>query len=110
MTQRDVMRLNNALNAPATGKYQVKLWNAGNPDYRQDHTKPLPDTAVGWAQVDSFKEASELCRLYIEFYDLGGGNWTGGEITDQSGLVVARVSYNGRVWEAGKYAEKEILV
>ena len=91
-------KLELALNSKGR-KYSVKLSNVGNPDYRQDSEKPLPDTACGWAQVDTLKDAVELCRLYISFYDLGGGNWNGGLITqNDSGIVVGRVSYNGRVW------------
>lgn len=82
-----------------SGQYSVKLSNVGNPDYSQDPDRPLPETTVGWAMVDTLKQAVELCLLYISFYDLGGGNWNGGLITRKSdGLVIGRVSYNGRVW------------
>lgn len=81
------------------GAFTVKLANVGNPDYRQDSENPLPDTVCGWAHVDDLKSAVKLCRQYITFYELGGGNWSGGEITRVSdGLVIGRVSYNGRVW------------
>ena len=33
-------------------------------------------------------------------YDLGGGNWNGGQICEE-GRPLARVSYNGRVWDMG---------
>ena len=78
--------------------FAVHLCNAGNPDFRQDPEKKLPDTACGWAGVASPEEASALCRQYIEHYDLGGGNWTGGEIRDALGKPVGRVAYNGRVF------------
>ena len=106
--QADKLEL--ALNRRA-GRYSVKLSNVGNPDYRQDSSKPLPDTACGWARVNTLKEAVELCLLYIAFYGLGGGNWNGGLITQEAdGLVVGRVSYNGRIWadEAWTPNTKEI--
>ena len=87
------------------GKYAVKLSNVGNPDHRQDSRRPLPDTTCGWAHVDTIEEASEICRLYIGFYDLGGGNWNGGQIECQ-GAQVGRISYNGRAWDMNG---KEIL-
>ena len=37
------------------------------------------------------------CREFIDEHDLGGGNWSGGEVYEE-GTLVARVSYNGRVW------------
>lgn len=80
-------------------KFSVKLSNVGNPDHRQDPRRALPDTTCGWAHVDTLAEASQICRTYIAFYDLGGGNWSGGEITNADGLVIGRVSYNGRVWD-----------
>lgn len=80
-------------------KLSVKLSNVGNPDHGQDPRRPLPETTVGWAHVDTIKEAVELCLLYVSFYDLGGGNWNGGLITrNEDGLAIGRVGYNGRVW------------
>ena len=43
-------------------------------------------------------EHPTACRADIEQDDLGGGNWSGGQIFE-AGRQVARVSYNGRVWE-----------
>lgn len=108
--EQQAAKLEQALNRK-DGKFQVKLSNVGNPDFRQDSRRPLPETTCGWVKVGTFAEASALCRLYISFYDLGGGNWNGGEVTDAaSGLVLGRVSYNGRVWaNYGKPNQKELL-
>ena len=96
-------QLENALNKH-DGKFRVKLHNSGNPDFGQHPGKPLYETTVGWAEADTIAECRDLCRTYISFYDLGGGNWDGGLIQDKSAphksKIVARVSYNGRVWEA----------
>ena len=96
--EKSVVKLEAALNRKAA-LYSVKLSNVGNPDYRQDETRPLPETTCGWAHVDTLAECSDLCRLYISFYDLGGGNWSGGQIMRNDGLMVGRVSYNGRIWD-----------
>lgn len=81
--------------------YQVKLSNVGNPDRRQDHTRELPGTPKGyWRDVATLAEASAACRAYICETELGAGNWAGGQVRDaQTREVVARVSYNGRVWD-----------
>jgi hypothetical protein len=49
--------------------------------------------------VASLEEASASCLAFIAEHDLGGGNWSGGQVRDTAtGVVVARVSYNGRLW------------
>ena len=100
-----VALLESALNRKAA-LYSVKLSNVGNPDFRQDPDRPLPDTTCGWAHVDTLKECSDLCRTYIAFYDLGGGNWNGGHIMRADGVMIGRVSYNGRIWDP---SDKEII-
>lgn len=80
---------------------KVTLASVGNPDFRgQDPNKPLfgcePNKEV---EVKTFKEASQVCVDFIMKNDLGSGNWAGGNIKDDSGKVIAVVSYNGRVWE-----------
>jgi hypothetical protein len=92
------------------GRYRVKLSNCGNPDYGQDCRRALPDTFCGWARVESLEAAATLCRVYLSYFELGGGNWTGGEVADmeQGGLIVGQVSFNGRVWSPD--GNKEICV
>ena len=85
----------------------VKLSHEANPDLRLgywDDGKPAAKHKV--LQVASLKEASKACRRYIDRNGLGGGNWTGGQVAED-GVFVARVSYNGRVWDAN---QQEILV
>ena len=83
---------------------KVLLSSVGNPDKRQDPNAPLygcePERTV---EVKSFEWASAQCISFIHHNDLGGGNWSGGLITDK-GKEIAYVSYNGRVWkiEEGK--------
>jgi hypothetical protein len=61
----------------------------------------------GWR---AWEAAATLCRVYLSYFELGGGNWTGGEVEDmeQGGLIVGRVSFNGRVWSPD--GKKEICV
>ncbi|HMS40933.1 MAG TPA: hypothetical protein PKE69_11950 [Pyrinomonadaceae bacterium] len=53
-------------------------------------------------EVSSLKEASEVCRNYISRFNLGSGNFTGGQVIDDKNNFVARISYNGRVWDSDK--------
>jgi hypothetical protein len=77
---------------------KVKLSHAPNPDLRggywQGCTKPKRQTV----EVKDFAEASRVCRQYIEENDLGGGNWTGGQVCEGA-KQIARISYNGRIWD-----------
>ncbi|MBA7666269.1 hypothetical protein ES703_74348 [subsurface metagenome] len=74
----------------------VKLSSCGNPDLRQNPNDSLsPEASI---EVATLKGASEICLKYIANWNLGGGNWAGGQV-HEDGKQVARVSYNGRVWD-----------
>ena len=47
--------------------------------------------------ISTLREASKLCLAFIEKWNLGGGNWTGGEV-QIDGKPQYQVGYNGRVW------------
>ena len=78
---------------------KLKLASVGNPDFNQDPNQPMwscePNKEV---EVESFKEASRVCRKFIDDNNLGGGNWHGGQVY-VDGNQVASVSYNGRIWD-----------
>ena len=79
---------------------KVTLSSVGNPDFRQDPNSPLYGCEKNKkVKVSSFKEARDLCVKFINDNDLGSGNWSGGDVSDDSGKIIAVVSYNGRVWE-----------
>lgn len=78
-----VVRLAHGANPDIPGGY----WQEGNPDARAERK-----------QVSSLAEAARACRRYIEENGLGGGNWAGGQVF-ASGEQIARISYNGRVWD-----------
>ena len=78
---------------------RVLLANRGNPDHSQDPDKPvwgLPEDEQ--VPVLDFEHASAVCQSYIAEHALGGGSWAGGEVKDMAGNIVARVTYNGRVF------------
>jgi hypothetical protein len=61
--------------------------------------------------VADFSEASRAMREFVERNGLGASQLTGrcGEITAGPGGAVARVSYNGRVWDARPFPDAECL-
>jgi len=85
---------------------RVKLSSCGNPDFGQNPDRTCAGAETIIIPVGSFLEASAVCRSWIEANNLGGGNWAGGEIL-KDGILVGRVSYNGRVWDI---QDKEIQV
>ncbi len=73
---------------------RLKLASVPNPDH-EEWFSPSPTRYV---TVKSLKEASKKCREYIEQFNLGAGNWIGGQVS-QNRKRIARISYNGRVWK-----------
>ena len=93
---------------------RVYLSAAPNPDFSINSYRGRVRISQEYRIVSSYAEASRVCRDYIVENELGGGNWTGGQILDGAGHAVAHVSYNGRVWEgeAGSWTPetREILI
>ena len=81
----------------------VTLSSVGNPDFDQDPSRSLPGVTGQRKRVDDLAHASRVCREYIEENGLGGGNWSGGDVFDENGALVGKVSYNGRVWGPAGY-------
>lgn len=52
------------------------------------------------ATVGTLQDASAAVRAHIKKYDLGASDMRHGfgNVCDEGGDVVARVSYNGRIW------------
>lgn len=76
-------------------RYTVHMSSVGNPDFGQDSEKPLSPPAT--AKVRWLMDAKRICAGYIARHDLGGGNWTGGQVFDATGRHVADIAYNGRL-------------
>lgn len=84
-----------ALNA---GQYTVKLRSDGNPDFGQYAPVSNPQTVV----CDTLEQVQQECRKYIDFWNLGGGNWMTPTVFC-GGKPVCKVGYNGRLWEMSGY-------
>lgn len=72
--------------------FRLKLSSVPNPD-QDEWFAPAP---TRYLTVSSIDDASKKCQAYIARYNLGAGNWAGGQVT-QDGKQVALISYNGRV-------------
>ncbi len=88
---------------------KLLLESAGNPDYGQDPAQPFPGCEkAAVVEVKSLKEASDRCNQFIEMNELGGGNWTGGQVYEGDKLI-AEISYNGRAWTPGPEKSEIIM-
>jgi len=77
--------------------FTVTLASVGNPDHGQSPEHSLPGVKSITLPVKTLQQASDACQKYITENDLGSGNWSGGDVSCD-GKLIARVSYNGRVW------------
>lgn len=84
--------------------YLVTLSACGNPDHGEN---PYSNIVNGIAVkknitvANSIEECQMLVKKYIEDNFLGAGNWTGGKVFE-NGVMIGRISYNGRYWKIDK--------
>jgi hypothetical protein len=71
---------------------RLKLASVPNPDC-DEWLSPAPLRHI---TVKSLTEASRKCSEYIEEFNLGSGNWAGGQVL-RNGKQIARISYNRRI-------------
>lgn len=77
--------------------YTVVLRSCGNIDHGQNPYETMSPTR-GY-QANTIEECQQAVRDYIEKWDLGGGNWVGGNVYNDSNEYVGNISYNGRFWD-----------
>jgi len=75
--------------------YRLILRSCGNPDFGQDPSQPMSPTED--IAVDTLRQAAQVARAYIVRHNLGGGNFPTPNVF-KGDQVVARISYNGRIW------------
>ena len=75
--------------------YRIILRSVGNPHFGQDPYQAMSPTEE--IMVDTLQQAAEAARAYIERHNLGGGNFPS-PCVFKGNQVVARISYNGRIW------------
>lgn len=96
--KKTIATLKMELTAPSGGMYVMILRSVGNPDFGQYAPISEPE-AVKSATLAGMRRAAEA---YIAKWDLGGGNFVDPEIR-KDGKFVARISYNGRLWDHMEY-------
>lgn len=90
--------------------YEVLIHAVPNPDFGPGTYESLVEIPRRWVRVRSLAEARERVLGFIAEFNLGSGNWIGGQVR-QGGRAIARVSYNGRIWqtdEAGRQTGHEL--
>jgi hypothetical protein len=78
--------------------YSVLLTTCGNPDREQNPYETLWGVPTERVYAASIEECQQRVMEYIDEYELGAGNWAGGEVYDGLGNVIGHISYNGRYW------------
>ena len=89
------------------GKLVVVLSAVPNPDFDRRSWEATVSIQPKEKVVADFREASRAVQKFIAENNLGGGNWPGGPVYDDTGTQVAYISYNGRVWEPDGNTEKK---
>ena len=92
---------------PAQEGYSLFLRAVPNLDFGPETHRATVDVPGRWIGVDSLADAKKKAMDFIRAWDLGGGNWIGGEVA-RDGKVFARVSYNGRIWDTATEREIEL--
>ena len=73
---------------------EASRWNKGEHVY-------VSLTRKKAVEVENFAAASIAVRKFIEQNDFGSSDFIGGEVYDSStDKLIAKISYNGRIWGA----------
>ncbi len=88
--------------SPVKRKMKVKLESKSNMDFDSSALEGVLNIEAYWVVVETIEEAKIVCDAFIEKNELGGGNWTGGDIVDENDKLIGSVSYNGKFWKVMK--------
>ena len=87
--------------------YTMTLSSTVNMDFPPERRVPAGPTET--VTFENLIAAGYHVIAYCNRHDLGGGSLKRVEVTDDTGAVVARVSYNGRIWLPGPPPERPTL-
>ena len=76
--------------------YIVSLSTCGNIDYGQNPYESMYGVPSYTFKCQTIEECAQEVRRYIEDYDIGSGNWIGGQVYDENDNLIGRICYNGR--------------
>jgi hypothetical protein len=87
-----------------TESYEVELSAESNPDYEKSSYEGSINIKSHKVKAKSIENARDIVVAFIMENDLGGGNWSGGNVY-KNGKKIGHVSYNGRYWDDTKMAK-----
>lgn len=79
---------------------EMKLRSVGNPDFGQYAPISEPRTV----RVPDLKAAVDACWVYIQEWNLGGGNFVDPKVIED-GKLIGYISYNGRFWTCAEWKD-----
>lgn len=78
--------------------YAVELKSVGNIDHGENPNASVPGVPDQMMVCTSIEDCQQCVMDYMEEYDLGAGNWVGGNVYEYLGKLIGYISYNGRFW------------
>ena len=84
--------------------YEVELSAESNPDFEKSSHEGSVNIKSHKVKAKSIENARDVVMSFIMENDLGGGNWSGGNVY-KNGEKIGHVSYNGRYWDDTKMAK-----
>lgn len=79
-------------------KYKVILNSCGNIDYGENPFQSMYGVPKKIEYCNSIEECQKKVRDYIDEYELGSGQWNGGEVYNDKDEYLGHISYNSRFW------------
>ena len=83
--------------------YAVTLKSIGNIDHGENPYESLPGVPDKTMICVSIEDCQQCVEEYIDEYDLGAGNWDGGDVYEYLGKLIGHISYNGRYWTLAEW-------
>ena len=75
--------------------YIVSLSTCGNIDYGQNPYESMYGVPSYTFKCQTIEEYVQEVRRYIELFNIGSGNWTGGQVYDENDNLIGQIYYNG---------------
>ena len=109
MTKNNIVLKNEKLYVGLGSTVDFSRWESFSRNERIDET--LKPSGLVYFEVSTLRDASELTQKFIKEFRLGSSNWLGGLVIDYNLKFIAKVSYNGRVWDNKDWKDaKEIEI
>ncbi len=97
MNSNQIELISNKLYVGLGSTMDFSRWETFSINEKIDET--LKPNGLVYYEVNSLKNAIALSKKFIKEFGLGSSNWLGGIVLDDSMKFVAKISYNGRLWD-----------